>query len=166
MVTPLLTSRTTARVATWNIRTVYETRETIQVTREMKNFKIGVLGLSETRWLQSGQLRLSSGEQLLYSGHIEDGAPSPSPPPYWGCGSDAGTRGTWGTHRLGICQLQHHHSQVYHQEERHQAEHHPVLCSHQWCGGREERWLLPTTTSCDRQKRNKGHNHTDGRFQS
>jgi hypothetical protein len=31
----------------------------------MKKYKIGVLGLSETRWLQAGQLRLSSGEQLL-----------------------------------------------------------------------------------------------------
>ena len=41
----------------------------------MKRYKIGVLGLSETRWLQSRQLRLSSGEQLLYSGHIEEGAP-------------------------------------------------------------------------------------------
>ena len=41
----------------------------------MKNYKIGVLGLGETRWLQSGQLRLSSREQLLYSWHIEDGAP-------------------------------------------------------------------------------------------
>ena len=41
----------------------------------MKNCKIGVLGLSETRWLQTGQLRLSSGEQLLYSGLTEDGAP-------------------------------------------------------------------------------------------
>ena len=41
----------------------------------MKNYKIEVLGLSETRWPQSGQLRLSSGEQLLYSGHIENGAP-------------------------------------------------------------------------------------------
>ena len=41
----------------------------------MKNYKIGVLGLSETKWLQSGQLRLSSGEQLLYSGHTEEGAP-------------------------------------------------------------------------------------------
>ena len=86
-------------------------------------------------------------------------------PPYWGCGPDVGTRGTCGTHRLGACQLSHHHSQVYHQEERHQAEHHPVLCSHQWCGGREEGWLLPTATSSVRQKRNKGHNHTDGRFQ-
>ena len=44
-------------------------------SKGMKNYKIGVLGLSETRWLQSGQLRLSSGDQLLYSGHIEDGAP-------------------------------------------------------------------------------------------
>ena len=73
--TPLLTPRTLVPLATWNIWTVYETGKTIQVAREMKNCKIGVLGLSETRWLQSGQLRLSSGEQLLYSGHIEDGAP-------------------------------------------------------------------------------------------
>ena len=73
--TPLLTSRTTARVATWNIRTMYETGKTIQVAREMKKYKIGVLGLNKTRWLQSGQLRLSSGERLLYSGHIEEGAP-------------------------------------------------------------------------------------------
>ena len=41
----------------------------------MKNYVIGVLGLSETRWLKTGQLRLSSGEQLLYSRHTEDGAP-------------------------------------------------------------------------------------------
>ena len=73
--TPLLTHRALPRQATWNIRTMYETGKTIQVAREMKNYKFSVLGLSETRWLQSGQLRLSSREQLLYSGHIEDGAP-------------------------------------------------------------------------------------------
>ena len=73
--TPLLTSRTSTTVATWNIRTMYEAGRTIQVVREIKNYKIGVLGLRETRWLQAGQLRLSSGEQLLYSGHMEDGAP-------------------------------------------------------------------------------------------
>ena len=79
--TPLLTPRTLARLATWNIRTMYETGKTVQVARGMKRYKIGVLGLSETRWLQSIQLRLSSGEQLLYSGHIEEGAPPPSLPP-------------------------------------------------------------------------------------
>jgi hypothetical protein len=47
---------------------MYEAGRTIQVAREMKNYKIGVLGLSQTRWLQTEQLRLSSGEQLLYSG--------------------------------------------------------------------------------------------------
>ena len=73
--TPLLTPRTLARLATWNIRTMYETGKTIRVARVTKNYKIGVQGLSKTRWLQSGQLRLSSGEQLLYSGQIEDGAP-------------------------------------------------------------------------------------------
>ena len=41
----------------------------------MKRYKIGVLRLSEARCLQSGELRLSSGEQLLYSRHIEEGAP-------------------------------------------------------------------------------------------
>ena len=73
--TPLLTPRTTTRVATWNIRTMYESGRAFQVAREMRNYKIGVLGLSETRWLQTGQPRLSSGEQLLYLGHIEVGAP-------------------------------------------------------------------------------------------
>ena len=72
---PLLTPRTTTRVTTWNIRTMYESERTFQVAREMKNYKIGVLGLRETRWLQTGQLRLSSGEQLLYSGHTDVGAP-------------------------------------------------------------------------------------------
>ena len=73
--TPLLTPRTLTRLATRNIWTMYETRKTVQVAREMKRYKIRVIGLCETRWIQSGQLRLSSGEQLLYSGCIEEGAP-------------------------------------------------------------------------------------------
>jgi hypothetical protein len=52
---PLLTPRITG-VATWNIRTIYEAGRTIKIARYMN--KIGVLGLSETRWLQTGQLRL------------------------------------------------------------------------------------------------------------
>ena len=52
---------------------MFEAGRTAQVAKEMKNYMIGVLGLSETRWLQTGQM--SSGEQLLYSGHTEDGAP-------------------------------------------------------------------------------------------
>ena len=85
-------------------------------------------------------------------------------PSYWVCGPDVGTRGTCGTHRLGACQLPHHHSQVYHQEERHQAQHHPVLCSHQWCGGGGNMTSINSYTSSVRQKRSREHNHTDGRF--
>ena len=35
---------------------MYEAGRTIQVAREMKNYKIGVLGLSETRRLQTVQV--------------------------------------------------------------------------------------------------------------
>ena len=135
--TPLLTPITKARVATWNIRTRYETGKTNHVAREMKNYKIGVLGLSETRWLQSGQLRLSSGEQLLYSGNIEDGAPpspspSPSPSPLilrvW---PYCWHRKHMGDLSAGNLSTPASLQPSLHQEERHQAEHHPVLCSHQ-----------------------------------
>jgi hypothetical protein len=64
--TSLLTPRTTTRVATWNIWTMYKAGRSIQVTREMKNYKTGVLEQSEARWLQTGQLRLSFGKQFLY----------------------------------------------------------------------------------------------------
>jgi hypothetical protein len=72
---PFLTPRKTVRLATWNVRTLYEAGRTAQVTKEMKHYNICLQGLSGTRWLQSGQLRLTSGEMLLYSGHIEEGAP-------------------------------------------------------------------------------------------
>ena len=54
---------------------MHEAGRIIQVAREMKDYKIGASVLSETRWLQTGQLQLSSREQLLYSGHTEDGTP-------------------------------------------------------------------------------------------
>ena len=54
---------------------MYEAGRTAQVAREMKQYNICLLGLSETRWLQAGQLRLASGETLLSSGHSEEGAP-------------------------------------------------------------------------------------------
>ncbi|GFR95809.1 craniofacial development protein 2 [Elysia marginata] len=51
---------------------MYETARTFLIAREMKAYNIGLFGLSETRWLQSGQLGLVSGETLLYSGHPEE----------------------------------------------------------------------------------------------
>ena len=39
-----------------------------QVLREMGNYKLDLLGLSETRWNGSGEFITASGELLLYSG--------------------------------------------------------------------------------------------------
>ena len=72
--TPLLSTRS-INVGTWNVRTMFETGKTAQVAAEMKNYNLTLLGISETRWIQSGQKRLLSGEMLLYSGHEKDNAP-------------------------------------------------------------------------------------------
>ena len=38
----------------------------------MKTYGIDILGISEVRWKKAGQIRLTSGEKILYSGHMED----------------------------------------------------------------------------------------------
>ena len=60
------------RIASWNVRTMYETGKSAQVCTEMKRYRLHVLGLSETHWIQSGQKRLSSGELILFSGREEN----------------------------------------------------------------------------------------------
>ena len=65
----LLSTRKTLNIGTWNVRT------TAQVTAELRRFNLAVLGLCETLWTQSGQLRLTTGELKLYSGHEEEDAP-------------------------------------------------------------------------------------------
>ncbi|KAI8514435.1 hypothetical protein Bbelb_070260 [Branchiostoma belcheri] len=73
--TPLLTPRKSTRIATWNVRTMYQAGITSQVAQRIRSYNISLLGLCETRRLQTGQLRLASGELLWYSGHTEEGEP-------------------------------------------------------------------------------------------
>ena len=56
------------KVGAWNVRTMYETSKSAQVTKEMKRFNIDILGISECRWTGSGKTRLNSGHTILYSG--------------------------------------------------------------------------------------------------
>ncbi|XP_068731553.1 craniofacial development protein 2-like [Montipora capricornis] len=72
--TILLSTRTTTTIATWNVKTMYETGKAAQASAEMPQYNIALLGVSETRWLQARQTRLASGGLLLYSGHEEDNA--------------------------------------------------------------------------------------------
>ena len=73
--TTLLSTRKTLYIGTWNIRTMFESGKTAKVAREMHNYNLMVLGIFETRWKQSGQLRLTTGEMVLYSGHEESNSP-------------------------------------------------------------------------------------------
>lgn len=70
----IISTRTTTTIATWNVRTMYETGKTAQVAAEMKKFNLTILGISEARWNGFGQKRLTSGELLLYSGHEQEEA--------------------------------------------------------------------------------------------
>jgi len=54
---------------------MWETGKAAQIAAEMRNYNLALLGISETRWTQSGQRRLLTGEMVLFSGHEEDNAP-------------------------------------------------------------------------------------------
>ncbi len=71
---PLLSTRNITSIGTWNVKTMYQMGKTAQIVAEMQNYNISLLGISETRWIQSGQQRLESGELVLYSGHENDNA--------------------------------------------------------------------------------------------
>lgn len=71
----LLTSKRPTTIATWNVRTMYAGGKTAVIAEEMRRYGTSLLDLGETRWLQSGQVKLASGETIIYSGHPEDSAP-------------------------------------------------------------------------------------------
>ncbi|VDP77836.1 unnamed protein product, partial [Schistosoma curassoni] len=72
---PLLTTRATNYLGTWNVRTMWDTGRAFQFAAEMRRYNLQVFGISETHWTQVGQQRLTAGELLLYSGHEEQNAP-------------------------------------------------------------------------------------------
>ena len=58
----------TTRIGNWNVRTMFETGKAGQVAREMKRYKLDILGISECRWRGSGKSKLNTGEVIIYSG--------------------------------------------------------------------------------------------------
>ena len=69
-----LSSKKIIKIGTWNVRTMYETNKAAQIAREQRAYNITVLGLGETRWTQQGQVRLNTGDMILYTGHDEEDA--------------------------------------------------------------------------------------------
>ena len=111
--TPLLSTRT-INVATWNVRTMYETGKTAQVAAEMRNYQLALLGISETRWTQSGQKRLMTGELLLFSGHEEENSPHTQ----LRSRTHAVMTSTESADRMGSTRTMDHHINLQNQEEK------------------------------------------------
>jgi len=68
----LATHKSIMKIGTWNVRTMYRIGKTAVVAREMRKYDINVLGISECRWAGFGQMRVQTGETLLYSGRDDD----------------------------------------------------------------------------------------------
>ena len=60
------------RIGFWNIRTMLEASRLSQVPKEMTNYKLDLLGPSETGWHGSGELITATGELLLYGGRSDE----------------------------------------------------------------------------------------------
>ena len=56
------------RIATWNVRTMFETGKAAQVTKEMQRYNLDILGVSECRWTGAGRKTIRDGFTILFSG--------------------------------------------------------------------------------------------------
>ena len=65
---PPSSARTSLRIGSWNVRTLYEAGKCKQVLSEMHRNKLDILGISESHWTHFGQKRFQTGEEILFSG--------------------------------------------------------------------------------------------------
>jgi hypothetical protein len=68
----ILNTRTKLKIGCWNVRTMYETGKQAQVIREMRAYKLHLLGISECRWTGCGKRITSTGETIVYSGRNDE----------------------------------------------------------------------------------------------
>ncbi|VDO95072.1 unnamed protein product [Schistosoma margrebowiei] len=121
---PLLTTRATIYLGTWNVRTMWDTGRAFQIAAEMRRYNLEVLGISETHWTQVGQQRLTSGELLLYSGHEEENAPHTQ-------GVALMLSKQAQNALMGISWAKDHQSLVQNKKGGHYNEYYPTLCAYQ-----------------------------------
>ena len=69
---PLLHLKNITKIGNWNVRTLYQSGNIAQATREMVKRDIDVMGISETHWTGQGKLQLPGGETIIYSGREDD----------------------------------------------------------------------------------------------
>ena len=49
-------TRENMKIATWNVRTMYQAGKLDNITQEATQLKVDIFGLAEVRWLESGNL--------------------------------------------------------------------------------------------------------------
>ena len=67
-----LSTKTKTRLGFWNVRTMFSTGRLAQITREMNENKLHILGISECRWTGFGSQRTQGGETILFSGRNDN----------------------------------------------------------------------------------------------
>ncbi|XP_063420210.1 craniofacial development protein 2-like [Mytilus trossulus] len=68
----LLRPKSLLRVGGWNVRTMYEVGKTAQIEKEMLNYNIDILGISECRWTGYGSVITTNGQKIVYSGRKDN----------------------------------------------------------------------------------------------
>lgn len=63
--------RKNLKIATWNVRSMFQAGRLENVTTEMQRMQIDILGVSEVRWLQSGKCDTENGT-LYYAGRNDN----------------------------------------------------------------------------------------------
>ena len=56
------------KIATWNIRTGYQSGKLSNSEKEMERLKIDIMGIAELRWPGAGEITAGEGNKLIYSG--------------------------------------------------------------------------------------------------
>ena len=58
-------AKTKLKMGFWNVRTMYNTGKTAQVTNEMRRNRLHILGISECRWTGTGDYNTQTGDNSI-----------------------------------------------------------------------------------------------------
>ena len=70
--TPIVHPKTQLRIGNWNVRTLCAPGKAAQAAKAMRENKLQIMGMSESRWCGSGKFILSTGETIVYSGRDDE----------------------------------------------------------------------------------------------
>ena len=72
LTTALTKSKVNVNIGCWNVRTLYSIGKSAELAIEMDIYKIGVMGISECRWMGQGKVKMNTGEMVIFSGREDN----------------------------------------------------------------------------------------------